>query len=494
MAVAFRVELQSMQALLTQQAASIPSQQFSALATLQADAFASRAEQLDDLTVEMVGELTSIVQNGPWPSAEQSKLVVALANALAGTPTLGGGRKKDKRATQHLAHFRAWTNTNEKERLQDSSIAFTEKVSVAFDVCDRIQAVLLSEVSKRNVLASVAAAHARPQGWSVHELREWYTTFKRDYHARFKDKRAHPSIGHMKRYPEDPSMIPENKREILFHGCPVAPLELDLELLAEIEGNIWCRGDAVALRPTTDIAARPKRASSASSSNQMPAAADMNNPAQAFCAMMMHMMQSQMQPQQRTDPDDPRIEITRPPPQHRVRGLHALATSDDAPKAIEDAPKDVVTPPRPGSAADSTPVTQKKSLTPQQQADRFLLSLQGGVPDDDDDDDDDADPAQPKKSKGKGKGKGKAKTKAAAKSNAKAKAKASVSKSKTLVFNPVVALEATRKQYLFRPGLTFAESGESSKVFSFANHGGKAGASKAANKWLQDFKKSHTCK
>ena len=109
-------------------------------------------------------------------------------------------------------------------------------------------------------------------------------------------------------------------------------------------------------------------------------------------------------------------------------------------------------------------------------------------------DDDDADPAQPKKSKGKGKGKGKAKTKAAAKSNAKAKAKASVSKSKTLVFNPVVALEATRKQYLFRPGLTFAESGESSKVFSFANHGGKAGASKAANKWLQDFKKSHTCK
>ena len=50
-------------------------------------------------------------------------------------------------------------------------------------------------------------------------------------------------------------------------------------------------------------------------------------------AMMMNMMQSQMQPQQRTDPDDTRIEITRPPPQHRVRGLHALSTSDDAPKA-----------------------------------------------------------------------------------------------------------------------------------------------------------------
>ena len=505
MAESFKVELVAMQTLLTRQATSLNTNQFQSLAALQAGAFARRASELIDLDTSIVDDLTVTIQSGPWPTQCQTELILGLANALAGNPMRG--EKREKRPGQVLMHFRNLTSKSEKQKLESKDVAFTDKLSLALDILARLCAVLLTEKSKRNVLATVAAVHPKPEGWHVHELREWYTSFKTDYHARFKDSRADPSIGHIKQFPETPAGLGDIKCAIMFEGDAQAPLDVDSELLCAIENNIWCRGDATALRPQTDKVTRLKQPASTPSASSSPG--DMSNPMQAMCMMMMNMMQQNNQ--QNMQQEEPRIELSRP--SSRVRGRSASLGSMEGFKAIEDTQQDAQTPERPKLADAPAPTTEtKKVLSPQDQADRFLAALQGKTPDDDDDDDDDDDAADPTKLKTNGKtGKGnpkkasakdnaktKAKEKASAKGKAKAKASATGvktdSKAKTLIFNPMIALEATRSQYLFRPGLTVAESGESSKAFTFANHFGKAGAKKAADKWLKDFKSSHKCK
>jgi len=497
MAKVFKTELLAMQGLLTQQSASISSSQFNSLAALQSDAFASRAPGLTDLNIELVTELTQVIQSGPWSAADQSKLIVALANSLAGVP-LHAEKKKNKRQCQTLMHFRNYPNASEHARLQCNDVAFTAKLATALDVLGRIQAVLLNETSKRRVLATVAAGHHQPRGWPVQELRDWYVTFKNDYATRFKDKRADAGIGHIKDYPESPTMLPQPKFSIMFDGDSHTPFDVDLDLLRDIERNIWCRGDAVALRPTSDAIVRQHPAQS-----NPPPASDMGNPMQAMCMMMMNMMQ---QNQQHTNQNDANIEITRPPPIRGVRGRSSSSASIDGPKAIEDAPQ-VSSPMTPKEQSTKMPLsspltTQKPTLSPQEQADRFLKSLKGHTVDDDDADDDNADDVTTKSGKGTRKkdAKAKSKSKAAnAKANGIAKSPKTTTaktdaKAKALVFNPIIALEATRSHYLFRPGLSFAASGESSKAFPFSANGGKAGAFKAATKWLKDFKASHKCK
>ena len=501
MANAFKTELLAMQVLLTQQSASMSSIQFNNLASLQSDAFARRANELTDLNIELVTELTQVIQSGPWSAPDQSKLIVALANSLSGVH-LHAEKKKNKRPCQTLMHFRNYPNASEHARLQCNDVAFTAKLATALDVLGRIQAVLLNETSKRRVLATVAAGHHQPRGWPVQELRDWYVTFKNDYATRFKDKRADAGIGHIKDYPESPTMLPQPKFSIMFDGDSHTPFAVDLDLLRDIERNIWCRGDAVALRPKSDAIVRQQPAQS-----NPPPASDMGNPMQAMCMMMMNMMQ---QNQQHTNQSDANIEITRPPPIRGVRGRSSSSASIDGPKAIEDAPQ-VSSPLTPKEQSTKMPLsspltTHKPTLSPQEQANRFLNSLQGHAVADDDDDDDKSDDATTKSGKGSGKGTRKKDAKSKTKANAdKAKAKGIAkspktttaktgAKAKALVFNPVIALEATRSQYLFRPGLSFAASGESSKAFPFSANGGKAGAFKAATKWLKDFKASHKCK
>ena len=504
MANAFKTELIAMQALLTQQAASVSSTQFNSLAALQSDAFANRAHGLTDLNIDMVTELTQIIQSGPWSATDQSKLIVALANALSGVH-LHVDKKKNKRPSQTLMHFRNYPNASENARLQGTDVAFTAKLATALDVLGRIGAVLLTETSKRRVLATVAAGHHQPRGWPVQELRDWYVTFKNDYVTRFKDKRADASIGHIKDYPESPTMLPQPKFSAMFDGDSHTPLDIDLDLLRDIERNIWCRGDAVALRPTSDAIVRQQPAQS-----NPPLASDVGNPMQAMCMMMMNMMQ---QNQQHTNQSDANIEITRPPPIRGVRGRSSSSASIEGLRAIEDAPQ--ASPPKTPReqstkmSLSSPETTHKPTLSPAEQADRFLNALGGraeGEHDDDDEKSDDVTTKSGKRGKGSGKGKrkkedkskteanaAKAKTKDTAKSPKTTTAKTGA-KAKALVFNPSVALEGTRSHYLFRPGLSFAESGESSKAFAFSAHGGKAAASKAANKWLKDFKASHKCK
>lgn len=139
-------------------------------------------------------------------------------------------------------------------------------------------------------------------------------------------------------------------------------------------------------------------------------------------------------------------------------------------------------------------------LSPEAQSERFLAALKGNAHAELEDDADAQAAAPAGKSKAKGKAKAKAKGKAKAKAGAKDKAapKAAVAKpavdKNKLVFNPTYNLEATRSQYQCRPGLPFSVCGESSASFPFAKYGGKAGAERAAKKWVKDFKASHKCK
>jgi len=140
-------------------------------------------------------------------------------------------------------------------------------------------------------------------------------------------------------------------------------------------------------------------------------------------------------------------------------------------------------------------------MSPQEQADKLIKALTDGDADDDDDDTTAAG-ATPTADKAKGKGKAKAKPKAKAKAKTKAKV-AAKKNSKTAVkkavakgdhiFSPKYELEASRDQYLFRPGLPVSVGGESTKCFKFDIHGGKKGAEKAAKEWFKKFKTTHSC-
>ena len=485
----FKVELQRMQALLSQQSASLSPSQLNKLTTLQADAFATRAAQLRDINIGEVADMTTTIQNGPWPAAEQQKLIMALANALAGIEVTGtpSSGKSEKRPSQILSHFQNYTTSHENGKLSDPETAMTVKIEIVLDTLTRIQAVLLNEPSKRHVLATVCAAHSA-SGWTAEALRGWYVSFKKEYTTRFKHKKADPSIGHLRQFPERPNLLPDTKFDIMFDGTTPDPMQVELHTVATIEKHIWCRGDAVALRHDA-----PAVANRSSATLAMPM--DVNNPMQAMMSMMNMMMMRQHAGQE--------LPIQYTPPGLPKPGAPLRAGSSCSLRAIEDAPKpSTESPMTPKPSTESEPPHSSKknssTLTPQQQADRFLLSLQGKEPDDNDTDDDD--PATVKTAKGKGKAKGKAKAnkaKAKAKAKSKDKPKTTVKptvKGGALIFNPTCVLESTRSQYLCRPGLTYAESGESSKAFPFSQYGGKGGALKAGMKWVKDFKATHKCK
>lgn len=494
-----------MQALLTQQAASLSVSQHNKLTSLQAEAFANRAAQLTDISIDEVQDLTSTIQNGPWQATEQQQLIMALANALAGATHEGSSDSKvHNRPSQHLTHFQNYTTSDEKAKLMDPDNSMIVKIPVVLDVLSRIHAVLLTEPSKRHVLATLCSVHSQ-QAWEVDELRSWYVAFKKDYTKRFKGQKADTRVGHLRRFPEHPNMLTDSKRGVMFTdetGAP-DPLSVELTRVHHLENNIWCRGDAVALR--TDVVRGNTQVSRQPSAPAM----DMQNPMQAMCSAMMTMMMNsaRQSPRQASGQEMP-IQFNTP-----SQGAAMRAGSSSDLLAIDDSARPNLQSPRTPARSVSissesqslTPsaivaVQKPATLTPQQQADKFLAALQGETVDDEDDDEDDdkGSPTDKQKAKGKAKARGKAKAKAKAKGKAKAKATAcSVKKSgkaKDLVFSPSIALEGTRKQYLFRPGLTFAETGESSKSFGFSQHGGKIGACKAAEKHMKEFKATHTCK
>ena len=502
MTQAFKTELVAMQQLLTQQSSVLSGDNIAKLTALQGSAFTTRASQLRGLTTDDVSELTTIIQTGPWPASHQASLIMALATALAGgdaTP------KKDKREQQSLSHFSNYTTDEERSALCNPHLSMTVKVTVALDVLERICAVLLRETSKRHVLATVCAVHVQPQGWTSQDLRSWYIYFKGQYMSRFKNKRADPGIGHITLYPEDPSMLQPSQVQLMFGASAAAKLEVPLDIATKLEAAICCRSNAIALRHNTEhvvtgaeLQLRQPAALESAASNANP----MNQ--------MMMMMMNMMQHTQGMNMQGPQIQLT--PPSKRCGpqpGLAKRASSSNSIggcQAIEDTPEPSTPiapanelPPQSGLTPSPLTVPKGSSMTPQEQADKFDADDNGPAADNGAATNNAAATGKTaaagtragKTTKGKGKDKKKMTS-----GKAKAKAPAVIKKGDKkaeLIFKPTYCLEATRSQFLCRPGLPTSVGGESSKCFRFIDHGGQAGAEKAAQKWVRDFKATHKC-
>ena len=526
---AFKSELTAMQRLLTQQRDILAAEDLARLFTLQGSAFVTRAERLTDLAIEDVSELTTLVQQGPWPASQQNAIIMALATSLHEPRNAA----KERRCQQELWHFQNYTITEEKRVLCDPKLSMTIKIEKGLDVLERIGAVLLKEVCKKHVLGVICAAHqVAKQGqitegthlmqamgmqetatadceqteWSAHDLRSWLVYFKGQYTTRFKNKRADAAIGHIARYPERPSAIDQMfPYSAMYGSAEVTPLPITADALTRITENVWCRRHAQALRDTP-VQARTMQVQNPS--NQM-----------APMVQMMQMMMTAMQGMTGMQ-NSPNIELTTPQRQTRPRpGLGVRTTSRNFP-AIEDThvqgenstveqSASLHAGPElpPAATVNTSPATTASSMSPQEQADKLIKAMQDGASDDDGDGDDDknaadADPADGttkgsgKKDKAKAKAKPKAKPKAVAKNAAKKQSKIAVKKAVTKgehLFNPKYELEASRDQYLFRPGLPVSIGGESTKCFKFDIHGGKKGAEKAAKAYFNRFKATHSC-
>jgi hypothetical protein len=452
----FKTELEKMQRLMCQQRDVLPADQHTRLMDTQSKTFAQRAAGLKGIEADRVGELTTIVQSGPWNSSQQSRIVLALSQAMI---HVGDTDKKPaRRDSQELAYFYNWLTADEGKTLLETT-DMNIRIATSLQILDRMHATLLKETSKRHVIAVLCSLGA-PKTWQVKELRSWYVQFKKKYTPHFKDRKDKLLIV---QYPEHPSLLTDDVYEqIHSEGNPAVALEVDLTLITRIEDAVWCRGNAVALRDGDDMIQNYQQTGAQSSNN-------------ANMQQMMTMMMSMMSQQCRSPnaPGDVDIEVLQQPKRRAIAsprtgmpvrapsesGLGGMMAIADATagaeltnaaggvQSIEDSlpaqgSTSVPTTPGPKAAVtnrDHTPMgklSRSVGLTPEQQAERFLATMKKGKKtgdhdedDDDDDDEDDADAAVKRKPAAKhgsnaAKSKAKAKAKAKAKCKAKAKAKA----------------------------------------------------------------------
>ena len=78
----FKTELEKMQRLMCQQRDVLSADQHTKLMDTQSKTFAQKSAGLKGIEADRVGELTTIVQNGPWQSSQQSRIVLALSQAM----------------------------------------------------------------------------------------------------------------------------------------------------------------------------------------------------------------------------------------------------------------------------------------------------------------------------------------------------------------------------------------------------------------------------
>lgn len=397
----YKAELVAMQSLLAQQRSILNTEQLTKLMNTQAVVFTGRAANLKGISTESVSDLTTIIQSGAWSQDHQSGLVMALANAMSSVAG-GNANGDDRRKPQSLSHFHNYLTEDEGRKFMDPAVSLTVKIELALDVCDRIHAILLREISKRHILATLCAWHTSTEGWNVKSLRSWYLYFKKVYAARFKGRSTDADVGFILQYPEDPSKLPVTTFTAITGGKPLKLLEINASDVVKIELCICCRGNATSLRdddivvPGRSLAMVPVRHGAKAQpqpqfANPMQADMNMNQMFQLMSTCLMQVMQSSGGSASSSAGE---IEIVQPP-QKKVRA-NAEAPEPQTPKAAAGVPalEDTVTPPPEpagGKAAGAiVPVTTPDRPTPQQQADRFLASLAGEDPPAEDDDDDEA--------------------------------------------------------------------------------------------------------
>ena len=468
-AATFKTELQAMQNLLVQQRSILNAEQHAYLMTAQASSFASRAGKLRAIAVSDVGELTSLIQGGPWNSDQQSMIVMALATAMhTGTDDA----PDEKRRCQELFHFQNYITADRSATFKDPTLSMIVKIQAAIEILDSMSAVLLKEICKRHVLAVVCALQPTTNGWRVRELRQWYLYFKQQYTLKFKGKMANTVIGHLHQFPERPAMLTAPKLAEMFKGVECEGVEINQSILLDITEAIKCRGNAVALRDDA-IIGHVQAATTAPLQDVPPALAMCaGDPASTMMQSMMHMMSTFMQHNAGRQDTNPEIRLLPPrmtpiqngaparsnsslninqglvPQQHSamqrqssVPGLHmqpSVPAGVDTPAAGASDGHGSVPAAEDARMADDAPanIPSHSTLSPEQQAKRFQQALNGSVGGDDDEEESEeelggegypiikAKPAANVKvttAKAKAKGNAKGKGRGKAKGNAKGK-------------------------------------------------------------------------
>ena len=381
-------ELQSVQNLIVQQRSLVAAPAFEKLASIQADTFAERAKRLIGISADQVAQLTTLVEGGPWNDTQRTNLVIALASALGGGERCDAG-KKEKRQSQDLLHFQNYSTEADNLVYTDTSACLVAKFQVAVARLDKLEAVLISEESKRRIV-SVVCCTMGSQQWTDSDLRSWYLHFKKVYTAKFKSRHAAQSIGHILAYPESPNQIGDEKRKLMYGDEVPVRMPISDTHFTALHNMIWCRGNATALK--APAIATPQSAAGSSTDNPLLQLMSVLTSA----AQLLGGGNSEVELPGHRRPllslqDVPR---TSSAGMQRASSKASVDTDSQQSKCGGLAIEDAKAPPthQPSEPVQLLPPTtqhEQLTLTPAEQAKKFLTDLKGGAAGDDDDDDDD---------------------------------------------------------------------------------------------------------
>ena len=503
----FQTELTSMQSLLRQQAAIVTPEDLTQLIAVQCEAFIQKIATISDIDVPAIVKLTSVIESGCWTGEQKGRLIMALNALLSSGAT--APKNGSKRQSQEIMSFHRWTVQEEAVVIIAPDVAFSAKTKVVCQVMKRMGLVGASERSKAHIMKILMAACVEfMKTLDADAAWKQYQELKRKIHLAFKNNKAPGRMGYIVEYTDDPNHLPKSQFDVIFNGKTPVTLSFEDQALNCADELLSMRGDNSKL--TQNVKTSPML----QLQGQSPQQQLMSNPffmqmANAFAPMMRQgglslpffpgagADPSAMLPRKRTLCE--LEECNAGPAMQQQQQQLALTDGGHVQGQLAQQGHQ---PALPGQQPDpSTPKKHLKNLaagagttlSPAEQAQRFMTAMKGGKApaevddgqddeeENDDDDDDDDDGAAPVMKK-------------PASKTAAAKAAAKTAAKKGIVFNPKVELEKTRDQWLFRPGVSVSVGGEPSCAFKFEDFGGKAKAEKAAKAHLVTFRASHKCK
>ena len=451
------------------------------LLSIQAGAFAKRLKTLsaNDVDAQYVSEITTLIQTGPWSVDQGIDLCVALCSVLTSTPTPA---KQPSRAGQEIRHFQHYLSAPEALLVGDASKPIVAKIDTVIHRMAKLELTLPSEQSLKHILTVIIVTC----GDVVMEpatIRSWYVQFKDGVHSRFKNVKEAGPIGHIVKWPEHPSKLDEEVRNIAYADAPPVSLAVSDYAMTKVSNAVAMRKNAAILRSSTTTDALTLLPA--------PAAGPQCN-TQNFPEFLMPLMQTYFQFMNTRPAGGCNIQFMQGQQHQSQSGLPSNSQTDRVPLPGPDGWQPAFgTPERDMTPKDMSTKDSPENGSPEDQANKFLSSMKGGTGHDavddneDEEDDDDASVKSKLAAKLKPKTNAIAKSEPQAKGTSKPKFAASIIKSKA--WKPTYGIERSRSQVQCRTGHTGPGQ---NKAFKFSDYKtGLKGAEAAAIKWVAAAKK-----
>jgi len=208
-------ELQSVQALIGRQSATLSGEDLQKLMSLQCEAFVQKLETVAGLDIPAVDTLTQLVQGGPWRDVHKQRLVMVFSTALVANAA--DKPKPTKRDSQEISSFQNFAVQPEAAVIQAEDVAFKVKIVTAINMMKRVGVILPSEDSKAHIMCVLLAScpvYLRAQ--NPNSVREQYLQLTTAIRNAFKNTRNPGPQGYIVHWPETPDALPQSQREIIF--------------------------------------------------------------------------------------------------------------------------------------------------------------------------------------------------------------------------------------------------------------------------------------